>query len=83
MAQGHRFAREWSTFFNCRVAGHTYVIWLAQSGLHELRPGEAPDWPEDEGVPKSGDGPPKKALWSTPFTRNTVSCFASRVPSRR
>ena len=26
------------------VAGHTYVIHWAQSGLHSLRPGHAPDW---------------------------------------
>lgn len=47
---GHQFAREWTKFFECSAAGHTYNILFWQSGLHLLRPGQEPDWPIDEGV---------------------------------
>jgi hypothetical protein len=77
---GQDFARAWSRFFGCRVAGHTYVIWLAQSGLHTLRPHEEPTWPVDEGLPPHGGTGPTKALWSTPLAPNTISCFSGTIP---
>ena len=73
---GHRFARACADFFDATVAGHTYVIAWAQSGLHTLRPGETPAWPIDEGL-----GPnPKRARWSGFFAPNTISCLHGSIP---
>lgn len=47
---GHQFAREWTRYFGCSAAGHTYNILLWQSGLHLLELGQEPDWPAEEGV---------------------------------
>jgi hypothetical protein len=73
---GHRFARTCADFFGAKVAGHTYVIAWAQSGLHTLRPGESPEWSIDEGL-----GPdPKRARWSGFFSPNTISCLHGTIP---
>jgi len=48
--RGHDFARKWTTFFQCRAAGHTFTINLLQSGLHVLAPGAEPTWSTTEGV---------------------------------
>ena len=74
---GHDFARRWTDFFECRVAGHTYIIGPWQSGLHCLEPGEEPDWPVDEGLAEGTPQRPKKALWSKPGEPNTISCLAN------
>jgi hypothetical protein len=79
--EGHRFAREWTDFFQCRAAGHTYLIGPWQSGLHALAPGQAPDWSQDEGLPR-GESAPRQALWSSPRAPNTITCFHGKVPPR-
>lgn len=78
---GHRFAREWSEFFECPVAGHTFIIGPWQSGLHLLKPGESPHWTAWEGLAEGSPDAPKKSLWSTPFQPRTIHCLRSRVPS--
>jgi hypothetical protein len=80
-ARGHAFALTLSRFFGCEVAGHTYVIGPWQSGLHRLRPGEAPAWPVDEGLPLSEESP-RKALWSKPRAPNTITCWHGHIPAR-
>lgn len=78
-AEGHAFARGWTSFFNCRAAGHTYRIAAWQSGLHSLRPGAAPQWPIEEGVPDS-EPAPRTALWSSRGAPNTISCLHGQIP---
>jgi hypothetical protein len=79
--RGHEFAKAWSTFFGCRVAGHTYVIGPFQSGLHTLAPGEMPSWPVTEGVPPSvGGASPTRALWSGRKAPNTITFLHGRIP---
>lgn len=80
---GHEFARRWSGFFDCRVAGHTYIIGPWQSGLHVIGPGEEPDWPLDEGLAEGTPEAPRKALWSKPDEPNTISCLHNRHPVLR
>lgn len=79
--RGHAFAESFASFFGCRVAGHTFVIGLWQSGLHSLAPGRVPHWPPQEGLPpgKSPDNP-DRGLWSWPGRPHTITCFARRVP---
>ncbi len=75
-SEGHRFARAFADFFQARVAGHTYVIAWAQSGLHTLGPGESPQWPIGEGLGRN----PKRALWSGFTKPNTISFLHGSIP---
>lgn len=78
---GHEFARRWADQFGCRVAGHTYIIGPYQSGLHTLRPGEAPTWPAAEGILEGDAASPRRAAWSTARAPNTVSFLHGKIPA--
>ncbi|MBA2660684.1 MAG: hypothetical protein H0U74_00190 [Bradymonadaceae bacterium] len=77
---GHDFAQRWTSFFNCRAAGHTFIIGPLQSGLHCLAPGERPNWPLTEGLAKGTPAQPLEALWSSSKAPNTITCLQSRLP---
>lgn len=77
---GQRFAKAWVDFFNCRAAGHTYIIGPFQSGLHILKPGEEPNWSPWEGLKDGTPAAPKHALWSRPSVPNTITCLHGRIP---
>lgn len=79
--KGQRFARALTETLGCRVAGYTYIIGWWQSGLHQLAPGETPNWASDEGVAEGGPGAPVRALWSTPFEPRTITCLDGRLPA--
>jgi hypothetical protein len=74
---GQSFARAWTRYFDCRAAGHTFIIGAWQSGLHSLRPGEEPAWPEEEGLVP---GDPDRALTSRPGAPNTITFLHGRIP---
>lgn len=78
---GHRFARQWSDFFEATTAGHTFIISHWQSGLHSLRPGEAPTWSTQEGLAEGTPDEPVRAKWSSWRAPNTVSFLSGRIPS--
>jgi hypothetical protein len=71
---GQGFARVWSTFLGCRVAGFTRVIGPLQGGLHSLRPGRKPDWAVTEGQESSWL--PQWIKWGP----HTVNCLTGRIP---
>jgi hypothetical protein len=78
--RGRQFARQMAEQLACRVAGHTYVIDVWQSGLHALSPGQEPYWPAEEGL-REGDGAsPREALRSGPAEPNTISCLDGVLP---
>lgn len=77
---GHDFARRWTDFFGTTAAGHTYIIGPWQSGLHALRPGEAPTWSAFEGIDEGAPDAPRRALWSVPGAPNTISCMRATLP---
>jgi hypothetical protein len=77
-AAGHAFAREAVDFFGCRVAASTFNIGLFHSGIHSLRPGDAPSWSVDEGVTTKKGRTAQRA--SAPWCPHTISCFRSRFP---
>jgi hypothetical protein len=77
---GHDFARRLADFSGARVAGHTFVIGVLQSGLHGLRPGHAPDWPLDEGIAEGTPDAPARAHGSGPRRPRTITCFDGAVP---
>jgi hypothetical protein len=72
---GKLFAKELSEFLNCRIAAHTFLIGPWQSGLHSLRPGEEPNWSDNEGKGKKG-----VIKMSGPFDPNTINCLQGYVP---
>ena len=53
--KGQTFAKALATRLEARVAGHTHVIGVLQSGLVSLRPGEEPSWPLTLGVTHQGE----------------------------
>lgn len=73
---GHDFAREWTRFFGCRAAGHTYTIEFWQSGLHILEPGQEPYWPIDEGV-VPGMSHARESYRGAP---RTITCLHNTIP---
>lgn len=79
-APGHDFARRWTGFMGCPVAGHTYIIGMLQSGLHELVPGAEPHWSPWEGLREGTPEAPTRAFWSRWGAPNTISFLHSEVP---
>jgi hypothetical protein len=78
---GHEFARAWAEFFDCRAAGHTYVIGPYQSGLHTIEPGELPRWSVNEGIIEGTAEQPRRARWSTRGEPNTITCLHGTIPA--
>jgi hypothetical protein len=72
---GHALASTMAAFFNCRVAGHTYVIGPLQSGLHSVTSSQPPMWSLTEGFGADGS-----SLTSTPWAPNTITCLHGAVP---
>ena len=80
---GHTFAKSLAHMLQCRVAGHTHNISLLHSGLHSLRPGEAPTWGSTEGwvqAKRMGHTVDKIAS-SGPFSPNTITFMHSSFPA--
>lgn len=75
---GRAFARALADALAVRVAGHTYVIGVWQSGTHSLMPGEIPDWPAEEGIAIDRGAPRARA--STPFEPRTISALRLGLP---
>ena len=76
---GHAFARALSRRLGCRVAGHTHVIGVVQSGLVSLAPGDEPAWPTSMGLGPLGEAGP--GLASSPSEPSTVHFLTGRVPA--
>ena len=72
---GHEFATTTARFFDCRVAGHTFVIGPVQSGLHSLGAGATPGWSVDEGQGTAGE-----LLGSLPWSPHTISFLNGAIP---
>jgi hypothetical protein len=76
---GHAFARALSRRLGCRVAGHTHVIGVLQSGLVALAPGDEPAWPATMGLGPLGEEGP--GLPSSPREPSTVHFLTGRLPA--
>jgi hypothetical protein len=77
---GHAFAREIAERLDARVAGHTHIIGMWQSGTHSVAPGEVPAWDEDEGVERDENGAPRGAAISSSRAPRTVHCLRPGLP---
>lgn len=78
---GRTFAARLADRLGARVAGHTYVIGLFQSGLFGLAPGQAPYWSAAHGLADGTPEVPRRAHVSSPTAPRTVTCFSGRVPA--
>jgi hypothetical protein len=78
--RGITFAERFAETMGTRVAGHTYVIGLWQSGLHQLDPGAPADWSPEEGLIEGDAHNPLRAKPSLPGEPRTISCFDARLP---
>lgn len=78
--RGRRFAQQMAEHLGCRVAGHTYVIDVWQSGLHAVSPGQEPAWSPEEGLAEGDGRSPRRARRSTPAEPHTISCFDGVLP---
>ncbi len=77
---GHYFAQKLADSTGARVAGHTHIIGVNQSGLHGLLPGAAPDWSLEEGLSEGTVDKPERARRSAPWRPNSITCMTPRVP---
>lgn len=77
---GHDFASFLGDKLGVRVAGHTHIIGAIQSGLHGLRPGNAPDWSREEGISEGTADKPVRAHGSGVTRPRTITCFEGSVP---
>jgi hypothetical protein len=76
---GRAFAQHLADHTGHRVAGHSYVIGVLQSGTHSLAPGAEPDWPVEEGVIiESGEF--TRAKGSGPRQPRTIGCLRLDLP---
>lgn len=76
---GRHFAAATAERLGCRVAGHTHVIGVLQSGLHSLVPGGSATWDAAEGVRMEG-GRAVAALGSSWRAPNTVTFAQTSLP---
>jgi hypothetical protein len=79
---GLEFAERFADFFGARVAGHTYVIELFQSGLHVIAPGMRAEWDAHEGLVEGTVDLPRRAAWSRPWSPRTVTALDATIPRR-
>ena len=79
--RGIAFAEALADFLGARVAGHTHVIGVHQSGLHGLAPGARAGWSPAEGLAEGTPADPKRAQPSGRRAPNTITCFDGAVPA--
>jgi hypothetical protein len=79
-SRGIDFGERFSSFLGARVAGHTFVIGVHQSGLHGLSPGVRANWSAEEGIAEGTPDEPRRAKRSTPLAPRTITCLDGRVP---
>jgi hypothetical protein len=77
---GQEFATKLAAFLNARVAGHTHVIGVWQSGLQGLRPGQVPHWSPHEGLAEGTPERPLRARGSWPTTKRSLHFLNGVMP---
>jgi hypothetical protein len=75
--RGRAFGERLAERLGARVAGHTYIIGVWQSGTHSLAPGERAGWAADEGI--EGGAVPR-AMVSTASAPRTLTCLRPGLP---
>ena len=78
---GQDFGAKLADTLGARVAGHTYIIGIWQSGTHSVSPGATADWDHLEGVERDGRGAPLGAAMSTGRAPRTLHCLRPGLPA--
>jgi hypothetical protein len=76
---GRDFAPRFADRIGARVAGHTHIIGVWQSGTHSLAPGDRATWDPDEGV-DFVDGTARAARDSSASAPRTIGCLRLGLP---
>lgn len=77
--RGKKFAKDLAKFFGCTVASYTFKIGPWQAGLHTLKPGQEPQWPDTEGFVENKEGK-LVSEWSKPWSINSIFCLTGKIP---
>jgi hypothetical protein len=72
---GQVFAKRLAHGLGCTIAAHTRIIGVFQGGLHTLKPGATPSWPDEE-----GELPGKLAKLGLRGGNNSIFCLRANVP---
>jgi hypothetical protein len=78
--EGREFAPRLAERLGVRVAGHTFIIGVLQSGTHSLMPDERAGWSTAEGIERDPRSGLNCARLSSPGAPNTLSCFRLGLP---
>lgn len=77
-AKGQAFATALSELFGCRCIGSSFIIGPIHAGVHSIKPGEEPSWPEKEGVKVVGTVERmEKSFFGDP---NWIMFWTSEIP---
>lgn len=79
---GIDFAQRLADGLGARVAGHTFIIGVLQSGLRALAPGQRPAWSASEGIAAGSADAPERAQDSRLLAPRTVHCLTNSIPER-
>ena len=77
---GIDFAQRLADGLGTRVAGHTFIIGVLQSGLRALAPGQRPSWSPTEGIAAGNADAPERAHDSRLLAPRTVHCLTNAIP---
>lgn len=77
--EGRAFGAALADRVRARVAGHTFIIGVFQSGTHSIAPGQEPTWDPEEGIERGAAGL-ACAMTSTPKAPNTIGCLRLGFP---
>lgn len=77
---GIDFAVRLSERLGARIAGHTYIIGVLQSGLRALAPGRRPTWSATEGLKEGTAAAPTTAHDSSFGAPRTVHFMTNEIP---
>ena len=78
---GQDFAVSLADTLGARVAGHSYIIGIWQSGTHSVAPGSAAEWDPLEGVERDAHGKTLGAAVSSARAPRTLHCFRPGLPA--
>jgi hypothetical protein len=80
-ASGRAFAARLADRLGARVAGHTFIIGVWQSGAHSVAPGADPAWDPNEGLDLDpATRSPRGALESSRRAPQTLHCLRLGFP---
>ena len=78
--RGQDFMAGLADMLGARVAGHTHIIGVWQSGTRGVAPGQSPGWSATEGLRRGTAALPEEALVSGVRAPSTIHCLQPAPP---